>query len=675
MADDEVDPLYLRFLGSLIEELGSKMYPSVTASVAELISNAWDADASNVWITIPLGRSVESDGSDEIVVIDDGIGMSREEAQSKYLIVGRKRRKVDRKMTTPSGRPLHGRKGIGKLAAFGTAKTLMCTTVKQSGEGAAFVLEYDWIRELDAGDDYQVPEFSSLVPLRSPEAGSVLAHGTEVRLSDLRSKRLPNNEQFRKSLARRFGVLNPEMRVFLNGEELQRFEMSLDIRFPKDGLPSSVRDSSREDMKDEETRIAIDNDWAIETLEEGEVRWWIGFTDKPIDAPELRGISVLAHEKMVQRPFMFGRSQGTAGQLGQEYLVGEVVANWIDDGIESEDDLVETNRDELQLEDERLQSFLAWGRSRLRWALANRNEIRKNKVLARVLRSEKVTGRLIEFTRREQRVFKNIGTQIANLPEVQDSYIEELMLEIMDAHDDKSVREMIEQIEKEDDGTQERIWSLVSEFGLIDARRTKSKIEARLQVIEKLEEMVTHGAREVPEIHNHVLANPWLLDPRWDLYGDEVELTKHLQDSKTSGEDVKGSIADYLFAIGPLAPTSNDEVVVVEIKRGTNNKGYAKKANHDEVASFGRYVVDAEEFFSAANSESFQPKIRGLMITQGFTERGQRQRKSLERVPYPIHEFKSWSAVLKDTRRLHLGWLELSSRRSGSESSVRGLTE
>ena len=42
------DDLYLRFLGSLIEELGAKMYPSVTASVAELISNAWDADAKNV---------------------------------------------------------------------------------------------------------------------------------------------------------------------------------------------------------------------------------------------------------------------------------------------------------------------------------------------------------------------------------------------------------------------------------------------------------------------------------------------------------------------------------------------------------------------------------------------------------------------------------------------------
>ena len=40
MQSHEEDGLYLRFLGSLIEELGAKMYPSVTASVAELVSNA-----------------------------------------------------------------------------------------------------------------------------------------------------------------------------------------------------------------------------------------------------------------------------------------------------------------------------------------------------------------------------------------------------------------------------------------------------------------------------------------------------------------------------------------------------------------------------------------------------------------------------------------------------------
>lgn len=89
MTESERRPLKLRFLGSLIEQLGAQLYPGATATMAELISNAWDADASNVWIDIPLGQTWTED--DRIVVIDDGDGMSYEDAETRYLLVGRKR--------------------------------------------------------------------------------------------------------------------------------------------------------------------------------------------------------------------------------------------------------------------------------------------------------------------------------------------------------------------------------------------------------------------------------------------------------------------------------------------------------------------------------------------------------------------------------------------------------
>ena len=90
MTRSERQPLRLRFLGSLIEQLGAQLYPGATATMAELISNAWDADARNVWIDIPLGQPWAED--DRIVVTDDGIGMSYEDAETRYLLVGRKRR-------------------------------------------------------------------------------------------------------------------------------------------------------------------------------------------------------------------------------------------------------------------------------------------------------------------------------------------------------------------------------------------------------------------------------------------------------------------------------------------------------------------------------------------------------------------------------------------------------
>ena len=404
MHSDEGDELYLRFLGSLVEELGAKMYPSVTASVAELVSNAWDADAENVWITMPLGKSIGKDGNEAIVVIDDGIGMSREEARLKYLVVGRKRRSEDHCWMSPSGRPLHGRKGVGKLAAFGTAKILQCNTLANGGERTAFELDYDRIRSLGPAENYKVDEFPNPAPTVRPDTGVPLDHGTEIRLSSVLAKVIPAELQFRESLARRFGVLSPEMRVFLNGTEVKRFDIPVDIRFPRDGVPVPGKGLPRMNPETGEAPkpVSVAEGWVVEELPKGEVRWWIGFTPKPIEAADLRGIAVLAHRKMVQRPFMFGRSQGTAGQLGQEYLVGEVVADWIDDNVQPEEDLVETNRNELQLEDERLVGFLEWGRRRLRWALARRSDLRVEKNAQGILLDRDIQARLEKFTTREQ---------------------------------------------------------------------------------------------------------------------------------------------------------------------------------------------------------------------------------------------------------------------------------
>jgi hypothetical protein len=102
--------------------------------------------------------------------------------------------------------------------------------------------------------------------------------------------------------------------------------------------------------------------------------WWIGFTEKPLDEDTQQGISVVANGKMAQRPFKFERAKGTEGQLGQEYLVGEVEADWIDEGVDIEDDLIQSNRDQLQLEDQRLEFFINWGRRRLNWALRNETD-------------------------------------------------------------------------------------------------------------------------------------------------------------------------------------------------------------------------------------------------------------------------------------------------------------
>ncbi|MCY4226417.1 MAG: hypothetical protein OXF20_01735, partial [Gammaproteobacteria bacterium] len=51
------DTLYLRFHGRILDSLGIQMYQSPVAAIAELIANAWDADANSVNINLPSSLS------------------------------------------------------------------------------------------------------------------------------------------------------------------------------------------------------------------------------------------------------------------------------------------------------------------------------------------------------------------------------------------------------------------------------------------------------------------------------------------------------------------------------------------------------------------------------------------------------------------------------------------
>src|ERR1041385_1226582 len=77
--------------GQLFKHLGLQMYAGAVPAIAELISNAYDAMARNVFITIPVGRPIE-EANDEITVSDDGHGMSYQDSNEQYLTVGRARR-------------------------------------------------------------------------------------------------------------------------------------------------------------------------------------------------------------------------------------------------------------------------------------------------------------------------------------------------------------------------------------------------------------------------------------------------------------------------------------------------------------------------------------------------------------------------------------------------------
>jgi hypothetical protein len=124
----------------IISILGPHLYGDTASIIAELISNSYDADADNCWVTIKTGASPE------ITIEDDGDGMIPEDVNAYFLDIGYNRR--DQRPTTGKGRNVFGRKGIGKLAAFSLSRRIELYSVR-GGKKAGCILDYDKITSED----------------------------------------------------------------------------------------------------------------------------------------------------------------------------------------------------------------------------------------------------------------------------------------------------------------------------------------------------------------------------------------------------------------------------------------------------------------------------------------------------------------------------------------------
>ena len=90
--------------------LGKGMYSNLWAALSELIANGIDARPSFVKVYINMIDKVNS----EIEILDNGSGMTPEDIQDKYVVIGNNKREGD----IENAESLMGRKGVGKLAAL-----------------------------------------------------------------------------------------------------------------------------------------------------------------------------------------------------------------------------------------------------------------------------------------------------------------------------------------------------------------------------------------------------------------------------------------------------------------------------------------------------------------------------------------------------------------------------
>src|SRR6266849_5202054 len=118
---------------SVLNHLGRSLYRSFATVLGEAISNSWDADAKNVQIYVHRNKN-------SFVIKDDGVGMTADDFQNKFLKIGYSKRKAGTK-SSPAGRPFIGRKGIGKLALLSCADRITVISKVKGGDYIGGVID------------------------------------------------------------------------------------------------------------------------------------------------------------------------------------------------------------------------------------------------------------------------------------------------------------------------------------------------------------------------------------------------------------------------------------------------------------------------------------------------------------------------------------------------------
>lgn len=192
----------IRPAGRHLLTIGRDLIQDQYAAIVELVKNAYDADSPDVRITF---RSDTTKSDLTVIIEDHGHGMSRDTVINSWLVPSTSDKLT--RTTSPSGRVMQGRKGIGRYSAAVLGNELLLETT-HSGERTTVLLDWreferaDYLQDVDVlVETKQVDESSGTTLTILGDAGQLHQwdrHQLELLQFELRKLLSPLSGPFRK---------------------------------------------------------------------------------------------------------------------------------------------------------------------------------------------------------------------------------------------------------------------------------------------------------------------------------------------------------------------------------------------------------------------------------------------------------------------------------------------
>lgn len=613
--------LVMKFDINTIKHLGVMLYSTLPPVLAELVANAWDADATEVQVIL-------NDNQDkEIIIKDNGNGMDFKEINDGFLLIGRNRRLTLFDMSEKWGRPVIGRKGVGKLAVFGIADSIIINTVKNGLENE-FIMRFSEIEKI-AGEKEYKPQIS--ISNRATNKKS----GTTITLKDLKRKSKFNPEEISISLAKAFSI-------FTTKNEVEREKFYVEIKHNNNSIPMTNELKFKNynfeftwNFPEDFTNNGIDLEYAKEKGIYGQI-----FSNNTPLKGKNNGIILFVRGKIVQDNSFFNNR---ANDLAHSYITGYLNVDFIDS--ENEKDLIATDRNSLIWENEELIKLEELLNDIIKMVAS---DWKKKRAAKKKDELEKDTGTPIEewieeLPANEQIMAKKIIGALLSNNSLDGEKTASFFKHIKDVFSFESFRDFAAKLDTLGILNDEDAIKLLEDWQFIEAKEMAKIAEGRIKTIDQFEKHIIENASENKVMQKFLEEFPWLLDPRMVKFDREVTYSKLLKE-KFNDEELDGPNRRLDF----LCCNNSGLVHIIELKRPKIRISVKEITQALDYHSFltQKFPNDIRELKVILISDNFDCERTASTLIDSLQKDGKL-------------EIKSYSDLLVQAKKYHKGFIDL----------------
>lgn len=499
-----------------------------------MISNSYDADAENVNIEIDYQNK-------EVTIIDDGNGMSYEELNRNYLLIGRNRRVSEGTDLSPvKCRPVTGKKGLGKLAVFGIANIIDVVSIKD-GYKNGFSINYT---DLKKGVEGEYRPHTLYIDEKVKAK-----NGTVIKIKEIKQKNIMLIEDLSVSISRRFSFFDDDFKVKITDVKSKKScNLSKGLCF--DSIDKEFSWSFPEDFE-----ISMANAEEFKRLKEQGVSGKM-FTKKTPLFKRDAGFLLYVRNKLASENMFFN---DRANDTFNSYVTGYFNIDFIDKSVE--DDFISTARQSILWEDNEEIEQLRNDLDKLVMKVSNQWRIKRKEKKEELLVLEDNFFDGLSPVERSS-IIKVKDVLLKNSAEIDDiDYIKRVLDSMTTLYKFESFQSYIQDI-GDDKLTFEKVDKITKDWEFIESKELAKVATGRIQAIEQFEKFVNENASETKVIQPFLEKFPWILDPRITTFEREKTYSSILKEKFPDDTlDVSNRRIDFLCNL------VNGELIIIELKR------------------------------------------------------------------------------------------------------------